>query len=218
VKYNRIDAIIKQIKINGNVIDIGSDHAQLAIRLLKTKKAMHVYNIELNKQPYLITIKNLTQMGLLAQTTNHLGDGLQSIKIDEIIDYCVIAGMGSNNIINILSHRNKSIRIKTFIFLPNDCAKTLREYLKQKGYKISYEQIVKEGHYYYPLMVVSQKQGLSITNKAEVYFGPYNLKYPSLIFQQMHQRRIDYIKDNKLYLHSQLIQQEFKLLKEEQKI
>jgi tRNA (adenine22-N1)-methyltransferase len=215
MKDNRIDFIINQIQTKSIVVDVGSDHAKLAIKLLKTKKAIHVYNIELNRAPYLITINNLKKNGLLNQTTNLLGNGLQMDEINEPIDYCVISGMGSNNIIDILQHKSKKIHIKTFIFLPNNYPNILRKYLKEQNYKVRYEDVIKEGKYYYSLMVVSKKQGLMIKNKYQTYFGPYNLKYPTLTFQQMYQQRVDYIQNNKLHLHNQLINQELNLLKEQ---
>jgi tRNA (adenine22-N1)-methyltransferase len=214
VKKDRISCIINQIRTKSVVVDVGSDHAQLAIKLLKANKATHVYNVELNKQPYLTTITNLQKNGLLAKTTNFLANGLQITEVMKPVDYCVIAGMGSKNIVDILQCRNKEIKIKTFIFVPNNLPNILRKYLEQNGYKISYEEIVKDGQYYYPLMVVSQDQGLVIKDKYEIYFGPYNLKHPSLLFRQMYQQRFAYIQANQLHLRNHYIAQEFNLLKE----
>jgi tRNA (adenine22-N1)-methyltransferase len=214
VKNNRIDCIISQIKTNGAVVDVGSDHAQLAIKLLKAKKTKHVYNIELNKEPYLITINNLERHHLLTSTTNLLANGLQTHLINETIDYCVIAGMGANNIVDILKHKYKKIKIKNFILVPNNHSEILRAYLKQQSYRVSYERIIAERGYYYSLIVCSNKNGLSIKNNKEIYFGPYNLKHPSIEFQQMYQARQTYIESNKLHLHNPKIGKELKLLKE----
>jgi tRNA (adenine22-N1)-methyltransferase len=214
VKNNRIDCIINEIKTTGTVVDVGSDHAQLAIKLLKAKRATHVFNIELNKKPYLITIDNLSKNKLLNKTTNIFANGLQTTLINLKIDYCVIAGMGSKNIIDILTQKNKLIKIDFFILVPNNYPDKLRNYLKQQHYRIKYEKIIQERNYYYSLIVCSKKTGLLIKNSREIYFGPYNLKHPTIEFQQMYQKRKKYIESNKLHLHNPLINKELKLLKE----
>jgi tRNA (adenine22-N1)-methyltransferase len=214
VKNNRIDCIVDEIKTSGTVVDVGSDHAQLAIKLLKAEKAKHVYNIELNEQPYLTTIDNLNKNGLLTKTTNLLANGLQTSLISESIDYCVIAGMGSKNIVDILKNRNKKIKIKNFILVPNNHPDILRAYLKRQKLKIKYERIIREREYYYSLILCSKTDGLIIKNKREIYFGPFNLKHPTLEFQEMYESRTRYIENNKLHLHNPKIYQELKLLKE----
>jgi tRNA (adenine22-N1)-methyltransferase len=214
VQNNRIDIIIKQIKTSGRVIDVGSDHAQLAIRLLKKHQATHVYNVEVHKEPYQTTVRNLQSHGLLAQTTNILGDGLQTHKIDKPIKYCVIAGMGTKNIINILTRANQQIKIQEFILVPNNNAGDLRDFLMQNDYKFKFEQIIEERGYYYALMVVSKTKGLTIHNKFDSYYGPYNLKHPSKTFQQMHQQRKQHILKNALHTHNKHIQAELNLLEE----
>jgi len=47
----RIKAIAKQIEQNSLVVDVGSDHAKLAVLLLNDHIARHVYNIEKNYGP-----------------------------------------------------------------------------------------------------------------------------------------------------------------------
>jgi tRNA (adenine22-N1)-methyltransferase len=214
VKNNRLDWIVKEIKTNGTVIDVGSDHAQLAIKLLTQGKAKHVYNIEVNSYPYKVTIKNLQNKGLMDKTTNILSDGLKVSLINEKVDYCVIAGIGAKNIVNILKEKNKRIQIDNFIFVPNNHANVLRAYLKKIKYRIKFERIIKDKNYYYSLIVASLKKGLIIKNKKDIYFGPYNLIHSSKVFECMNQKRLNYIKENKLHLHNQQINQELKMLEE----
>jgi tRNA (adenine22-N1)-methyltransferase len=214
VKNNRLDWIIKEIKTNGTVIDVGSDHAQLAIKLLTRRKAKHVYNIEANKNPYQVTIKNLRNKGLIDKTTNILGDGLKTSIINEKVDYCVIAGMGAKNIINILKEKNKRIKIDNFILVPNNHVNVLRAYLKKIKYRAKFERIIEDKDYYYSLIVSSLTEGLPIKTKKDIYFGPYNLIHPSKTLKCMNQKRLNYIEKHKIHLHNQQINQELKMLKE----
>jgi len=52
---------------------------------------------------------------------------LHDLHINEKIDNCVIAGMGANNIIDILNNKNKQLQIKNFILVPNNDAYLVRK-------------------------------------------------------------------------------------------
>ena len=87
IRINYIADLIKPCK---RVIDIGSDHAYLAINLLSNQKAEMVCNVEVNQQPLDAGIKNLTKHHLLDKTQNILNDGIKNInsKLDDIhFDY-----------------------------------------------------------------------------------------------------------------------------------
>jgi tRNA (adenine22-N1)-methyltransferase len=213
---NRISNILSQIKLCKLVVDIGSDHAQLAIQLLKQNKANHVINIEINNEPFLLTKKNLQKANLLDKTTNILSDGLKTNFTSDPIDYCVIAGMGAKNIVNIINSKNKHLKIKHFILVPNDQPDYLRYFLKKMDFKIMYEEVIFEKNRFYSLLVVNKKYGLTIMNKKDTYFGPYNLKFPTTNFQAMYQNRMNYIENNKLYAYNPCINKEYQLLREHQ--
>jgi tRNA (adenine22-N1)-methyltransferase len=123
----RINCIEKLIKTNGIVVDVGSDHAQLAIMLLTHQKVKHVFNIEINKGPYLNTVQALQKTSFFDKTTNLLGDGLQKLITDKSIDYCVIAGLGANTIIDILQNKHQELKIKNYLLIPNNKTPILRE-------------------------------------------------------------------------------------------
>jgi tRNA (adenine22-N1)-methyltransferase len=128
----RINAIIKYIKPNSIVIDVGSDHALLSTSLTKCTSMKHIYNIEKNLGPLNRTIQNTKT---IKNITNIHANGLD-FKINEMkIDYCVIAGMGGNNIINILQHVN-SKKCQTFILQPSNNTSDLRRFLAINGYFI----------------------------------------------------------------------------------
>ncbi len=82
IRINYIADLIKPCK---RVIDIGSDHAYLAINLLSNQKAEMVCNVEVNQQPLDVGIKNLTKHHLLDKTQNILNDGIKNInsKLDD---------------------------------------------------------------------------------------------------------------------------------------
>lgn len=174
----RIRAISKRINNQeAIVIDVGSDHAYLAIELLKNHQAKFVYNIEINKHPLINTINNLQKASLINQTNNLLNDGLKNLDqiIKDPIDYLVISGMGAKNIITILKNKPKNLVIKNYIIVSNNHPEMIREYLKQNNLFISYEAILKQNEIFYFLIEFSNKFKTNISNDFDLYFGPYNL-------------------------------------------
>jgi tRNA (adenine22-N1)-methyltransferase len=190
----RINAIIKHIKPNSIVLDIGSDHALLSTSLNKHMHIKHIYNVEKNVGPLQKTINNTSA---LHNVTNILANGLNFNINDKNIDYCVIAGMGGINIINIMNNANAN-KCQTFILQPSNNASDLRRFLANRGYFIVYEEIIEERGIYYDLMVVSKHEGMSITTPQDIYFGPYNLKHPSDNFYKMFNQQKQHIIKNKL--------------------
>ena len=193
----RINQIIRLIKPNSIVIDVGSDHAKVAIKLLTNKIATFVYNIEINQGPLDNTINSLEKYGLLDNAKNILNDGLKNLTIKEKINYCVIAGMGGKNIIDILTNKSKDLNIENFILVPNNNAQLLRKFLKDNKFKVVYEEIISESGHYYELIQTSLKKGLKIKTTEDEYFGPYNLKNETKLFVEYQKDKWEHLSKNK---------------------
>lgn len=178
----RINAIIKYIKPNSVIADIGSDHALLSTSLIKCMHVKHIYNVEKNVGPLKITINNTREINNIS---NVYANGLNFKTLERRIDYCVIAGMGGLNIINIMNHPNCN-KYQTFILQPNNNTSDLRHFLMSNGYFVVCEEIIEEKGIYYDLLVVSKHEGIPITNEQEIFFGPYNLKYRTTNFNNMY--------------------------------
>jgi tRNA (adenine22-N1)-methyltransferase len=177
----RINSIIKNIKPNSVVADIGSDHALLSTSLLSHTPVKHIYNVEKNSGPFQVTVSNTKTF---PNVTNIQADGLNFI-IKEEIDYCVIAGMGAFNIINIMNNANAK-KCKSFILQPNSNTDDLRRFLQANGYFVVNEEIIEQNHIYYDLMVVSKHSGTPIVTEEDIYFGPINLKHKHNNFINMY--------------------------------
>lgn len=173
----RIKQILKQIKPNSVIVDIGSDHGYLGILALKNNQAKFIYNIEINQKPLDNTITNLTKHNLLSKTKNILNDGLKNFELDKTIDYCVICGMGGNNISKILQDILKTKnKIKNFIVIPNNNSSIVRKFIKLNNFYIEYEQIIHYKKNFYPLIKFNKKKGLKVVSEADLFFGPYNIQ------------------------------------------
>ncbi|MGL4948667.1 MAG: class I SAM-dependent methyltransferase [Mycoplasma sp.] len=152
----RINKIVNIIGKAKNVIDVGCDHAYLAIELLSRKNAEFVVNVDVNKGPLEQCKSNLLKHGLLEKTINILNNGLDGLEnnINLNFDYCVVAGLGSNVIIDIIS-KNK-LNINKFILQTNKNELILRTWLLKNNYKINDEYFVFDRGIYYPIFVVSK--------------------------------------------------------------
>ena len=214
---NRIKAIVKRIKKKECIVaDIGSDHAFLALALLKNKIVSKIYNVEINEKPLNISINNTKQYIKTKKVVNVLNDGLRKWKYDKHFDYVVISGIGGKKIINIIKNIDKDIQINNFILVPNNGTTSLRKFLSKQGWYFQYEQTILEHNYYYQLIHVSKHKTsncLLANDKNDYFFGIYNLKHQSINFNNMLKQRLEFIKNNpQLIKYNKNIKQEMELI------
>lgn len=172
VKLNeRLHVVTSFVKKGSVVADIGTDHALLPIYLLQQGISNSVIACDVKKGPLNRAKKAVEETGLTNQISCRLGDGLEPLKEDEV-DTIVIAGMGGETIVNILSScqwtKNKNLR---FIFQPMTHSEVLRSYLYQNGFCIEKEKVIREDSHLYTIQSVAftgQQRELSI---AESYLG-----------------------------------------------
>lgn len=169
----RIKIIASLVKPCDTVVDVGSDHANLAIFLLESKQAKKVINIDINNLPLKQGIKNLTSKGLLEKTKNICNDGLKGLKI-EPINYLCCSGLGANTIIDIF--KNNYNHFDYAIVVPNNNAHEIRRYISQNQYEIKYEKIIFENNHFYELIVFTKTKSKKELSEKEIIIGPYLLK------------------------------------------
>lgn len=183
----RINYIVDLIDKCDRIIDVGCDHCYLAIELLKQKKVDFVVNVDINKKPLEAGIKNLSLHNVVNKTQNIVNDGLKNInhKLQfQTFDYIIIAGMGSNTIIDILKY-NK-LQIKKYILQTNRNEYVLRKWLLTNGYSIIEERIVFDRNIYYPIIVVVKKQNWKLYSNLELKFGKLSMvKEPRIYYNYL---------------------------------
>ena len=141
---NRLDAVIVMAEGTGTLLDVGCDHAYLAIEAIKRNTATKVIASDVNKGPLLKAEENVKKAGLEGKIDLRLGNGIEVIKEYEA-DTVVMAGMGGILISEILE-KNPSLSktVKKYILQPMNSKEDLRRYLLMAGYSIDYETICKE--------------------------------------------------------------------------
>lgn len=159
----RLIEIASLIPIKSKVIDIGCDHGLLDIYLSLNRKCICTAS-DINEKCLAQAKENIKKFGLKDEIKLHLSDGLKNIEYDKD-DYIVIAGMGTNTILDILNDTYAD----NIIIQSNTDLIELREELSDNFY-IEEEKIIKERGIYYVIMKL--KRGRKRYNDSDYILGP----------------------------------------------
>ncbi len=217
-KITYIASLIQNANV---VIDVGCDHCYLAIELLSKQHCHHVVNIDLRPQPLAIGEKNLKRFNLLDKTTNLVNDGLKDLSLSDLqivpainkIDYVVIAGMGTNNIIHIL--QANTLPVDFFIIQTSKNEYQLRNFLIHHGYTIISEYYLEDDDIYYPIMIIEKKANQLEYSREDLYFGKINhIKDSSSYYRMLVDRRnfLETTYQHKWHQVNARLQEEYQLL------
>jgi tRNA (adenine22-N1)-methyltransferase len=119
-------------------------------------------------------------------------------KISPEVDEVLIAGMGGEEIIDILK---KGFLPKRFVFQPMKNAEHLRDFLLKNGCRIERDDIFRDGKYYFCLSGVREGKSESYSD-TERMFGRQSLKNP--VFKDY---LLSEIAKKESYLHSDMSEQ-----------
>lgn len=147
---DRLNTICSLVAKNAVVHDIGCDHGYLLLKLYPNISCG--FALDVAQKPLNTAINTINQNNLGDKITAILSDGLE--KVDpEIADTIVIAGMGAELIIDILSKHSFIFDSKyTFLLQPMTKTELLRQFLYEKGFEIVEEKISKEQRRFYTIL------------------------------------------------------------------
>lgn len=170
---NRLKEIINLCKKEKVYADIGCDHGYVTLELLKQQKAQTVYAIDIHKDSLLKTKKLLEQNQLDDKAVFLVSDGFKEIPSKQTINCAVIAGMGGQEIIKILSYYAP----KKLILQPMKNSYELRKYLINNNYFIEKDFIFEEKNKFYDIISCRKtKLKSSKLSDLELNFGKDNFK------------------------------------------
>ncbi len=164
------------------ICDIGTDHAYIALYLVKKGITKRVIAADIKEGPLMQATKNISAYGEEARVETRLSNGFEKIKSGEA-QVAVIAGMGGETICEILKN---DIGIESFVLQPQSAHRELRGFLLSNGYVIKDEKICREGRKMYTAMLVSRGNMNSLT-LPELEIGPILIKERPPLFN-------DYVK------------------------
>ena len=135
MKQKRLQAICAYLSVQDKMIDVGCDHAYVAIEMarLGMKKVLAT---DIHEEALNIARKNVFRNGLENHISLQLCDGLEGVKVSDY-DTLVIAGMGTSTIMHILANPMKLKSIKKIIIQSNNDLDILRSFMENRSYTLS---------------------------------------------------------------------------------
>lgn len=191
--------------------DIGSDHGKLMIALFNDGRIPKGYAVENKKGPYNNLVKALKEANIEEDVVPLFSDGITDLPLS--VSTIVLAGLGGDNIIKILSsHLEKLKHVQTIVVDAHTKTPELRKYISSLGYIIADEKIIKEDDIYYEIIKFI-KSGLASYSESELEFGPILLNEKCATFKEKYQERIDEI--NRILRNSNLPENKINVLNTE---
>lgn len=165
----RLESLVKHIKINDKIIDIGCDHALLDIYLVKNNFLKNIIVSDVHEKALNSGIENIKKYNLEKKIDARLGNGLEVLTEKDNVDTILISGMGTSTILKILS--NPYIKnIKRMIIQSNNDHFELRQNIIKMGYIVKAEDFLIDNNKHY-INIVFEK-GEKKYKKEEIKYGP----------------------------------------------
>ena len=186
----RLEAILQMVP-QGTAADIGAEHGKLMIALFERGIITHGYAVENKVGPYNRLVKALTTHNLIDDIVPLLSDGIKDLPSS--IHTVIIAGMGGDNIIDILKkYPKKTKQIQTLIVDAHTAIPKLREEISKMGFAIAEEKIVQDSGIFYEI-IKFVKTDSAVIGDEDLEFGPILRREKSATFKEKYQNRISEI-------------------------
>lgn len=167
---NRLSAVVKILKkLENNTLfaDIGSDHAYLAIEVVRLSLATRAIASDINELPLLKGKENASAQGVDIEFIK--SDGFDAFD-GRAVTSAAICGMGGELIARIID-RSEIARRATLILQPMSAQEELRRYLWDNGFEIVEEIFVSEAGKHYTVMQVEFTNKSSDYSYLDLYLG-----------------------------------------------
>ena len=184
----KIAECIKNYKKGNILADIGTDHAYLPCFLFKEKTITHAYACDVAEGPLQSSKATIAQEDVKEHVIPLLGDGLAPI-VDKDVDMISICGMGGLLMTQILDCHPEKMETARFFLQANTAIDLLREYLMKHDMRIIDEDIVKDAHHIYEIIIAEKGKDVSYT-KEELFFGPVLMKKKDPLFIEKWQKQL----------------------------
>lgn len=166
----RLQKLVDEIDNAEVIADIGTDHGYLPIMAVKQHKTEKAFASDVAKDPLKSAKDNVKAAGLTAAITVLLTDGLTYYKKNNIhLDYCIIAGLGSITISEILGDDYKNI--DNYLICSNTEPSAILKIAKKKKLRVVKETYFIDKERKYWLLSLSRTKGLKIKTFKDIYVG-----------------------------------------------
>lgn len=149
----RLQAVAAFVPSGSRAVDIGTDHAYLALSLQQERGAASVIAADKNAGPCEAARHTLREAGLEDVIPVRQGDGLAVLKPGEVDTIC-IAGMGGQLIKEILAAEPAVLAgTQRLVLQPMNAAENLRRWLYTAGWHIADEALAADDGRLYEIIV-----------------------------------------------------------------
>ncbi len=178
----RLKAVADMVTEGNIAADIGTDQGYVPIYLIKNNISKKAYALDINEGPLKMAAKNIRLEGLSDKITTVLSDGMEQMK-DNMAESVIIAGMGGDLIVDILSRGSRIKGIKELVLSPHKRIDLVRKFLSQNCWEIIKEDMVMDGGKYYTIIKAVKGQNTEYTD-VELLYGKYLLETKNQVLKQ----------------------------------
>lgn len=192
----RLQAVADLVTPGYKIADVGTDHAYIPIYLVEKEIVPMAVAMDINKGPLERATEHIREYKLENQIQTRLSNGIQHLHKEEV-DVVILAGMGGNLMVNILSDdMEKTESLKECILQPQSEIAKVRAFLLEKGFSFIQENMVLDDGKYYPMMKVvppraDKKQMPVVWSEVELQYGKLLLEQKNPILKQFLERESD---------------------------
>lgn len=170
----RLQAVADMVTLGNRVADIGCDHAYIAIYLIKNKISPFVVAMDINQGPLDRAKENTQRYRVADKVSIRKSDGLQMLDAGEV-DTILMAGMGGRLMIKMLASQMDVVSAaKELVLQAQSEIYELRKALKEWGFTIVNEKMLKEDGIYYVVMKIK-------TDSSSIKDDQYELSKPEYL-------------------------------------
>lgn len=183
-RLQAIANLVEKYKQGEILADIGTDHAYLPCYLVEKGIVEKAYACDIASGPISASIETIKQYQLEKYVIPLLGSGMNPI-IDKNVDMISICGMGGKLTVDILNEHKDFLDHHRFVLQSNIGLDILREYLCKQNIKIIDEEIVKDAHHIYEIIVCEKTDELLNYGEKDFIFGPcLRIKKDKLFYEK----------------------------------
>lgn len=151
------------VTIGSRTADVGCDHGFVSIYLYENKIAPKVYAMDLREGPLQRAREHIEEKGFSDYIETRLSDGLEALAAGEA-ETLICAGMGGRLMAEILSKgHEKAAMMRELILQPQSELRYFRWFLRQSGFVIVKEDIIKEDGKFYPIIKAVYSGGKAVS-------------------------------------------------------
>ena len=158
----RLLHIAGQIRAGQTLADVGCDHGYLPLYLVQKGCMQRAIAMDINEGPLQRAVEHIEREALGAYIQTRQSDGLEKLSLGDA-DAVIIAGMGGNLTIDILTRGENVVRtLDQLILEPQSELAAVRAFLRENNYFVEAEDLVLEDGKYYPILRVLPKRSSDV--------------------------------------------------------